>query len=807
MTDNFSTNSDQSPQDSEQKASSQQIFLIGLLALVFIIVLVVSILILSRPDSVTEQPSPDPTTIIQSPEITPSITPQPSVTPSPRYTFTPKPSRTPTIAPTSTGTPRPTLIPSLTPAFPSEHDDQYKLVPWTPELATQLIDLLGEYPETLSSFARGADNQGYYDAFQYALFAQQEALLRFPTAYQAQDWLWQLAYNMARTGDPSAGEIYAILITQELNRGNVSLEDLFLWGIKHTPPMTIEVITLDSDSGESNSRLIKVSADENGSSFFWLVEETGRFHSYPLTSDFNFVQPSDVDYFLLELSGIQNKVVGIFPTKVYDSFNYIFPRVFSLTQQPPQELGFDPISPPAIGPEFINNWEPVESEAEAGDIQFVDDIYPACPVTLKHTYQWNNNSFSLLNVSYQIKPDPDLLYYCEIVVNHSANVWGLEPTIQFMETLLPSWPPEQTSTGDKYPQDALDEWRYRLSIYHALLGNQAAAIDYAETIVSDPASPESRWIAPAQEFLDTYQEQRDIYKACLSSPFCDPKLAFQSLVGTITPQDYSDMIYIIEQAGVAVRSNGFFDFDNDGETEPWLVIRHQPGSPLEFWIISTNDNGTVAVFVETIDSDNPRISFLEPISEPPVVKIDPDTTFIFVKQEPNQEPVIQMVEEEIMFSSDRTKIELDHLETTLLTGGDPEFVQTQLIVVSKSPYFTCSYLLCPRFLYLLGLSSELANDEFSAVAAYLDLWREFPDSPYTTMARYKLLSTITPAPTLTPTLVTVTPTGSGTPIPPTATNTNTPEGYPAPTETATNTQEGYPAPATATSTLSGYPTP
>jgi hypothetical protein len=798
-----SSNSDQSPQDGDQKASNQQIFLIGLLGVVFIIVLVISILILTKPDSPSEELPAEPTETLISSEIIHSSTSTPSITPSPRFTFTPKPSRTPTMAPTSTETPLPTLLPSLTPAFPSEFDDQYILVHWTPELAAQLIDLLEVYPETLSSFARGSDNQGYYNSFTYALFAQQEALQRFPTAPQAQDWSWQLAFNLARTGDPTAGEVYAALITHELNSGNVSLNEPIFWGLNGEPQIVVEVIPLDSENGEKHNSLVKVSAGDNRSSFFWLIEEPSGYISFPLTSDFNFSRPSDVDYFVERIPSINNNVVGVFPIKIFDSFQYIFPRVFILDQQPPEELTFEIVSPPAIGPEFNNNWEPVESGI--GDLQFVDVIFPACPVTVKHIYQWNGISFSFLEATYEINPDPDLLSYCENVINHAAQIWGLEPTIQFMEILLPNWPPDSTSTGKEYPTDALDEWRYRLSLYHALLGNQVDAIDYAETIVSDPTSPDSSWIAPAGEFLEIYQNQRDIYRACLPSSFCDPKLAFQSLVGTITSQEFPDLINTLEEAGVTVRSNGFFDFDNDGETERWVVIRHQLGSPLEFWIISSNETGIKAIFVQTIETDNPRVTHLEPLSEPPIVKIDPDITFNYVKQGQDQEPVILMVEQEVIFASDRTKLELDYLEVTLLTGGDPAFVKNELIVLRTSPHFTCSYLLCPRFLYLLGLASELANDKFAAVAAYLELWREYPDSPFATMARFKLGSTITPTPTFTPTTtqsvtiiptasaipMTPTPAGSATPITPTPTFTDTPEGYPPPGDTPTSTQPGY----------------
>jgi hypothetical protein len=788
---------DQPAPDNGQKFSSQQIILISILGVVFIIVLVASILILTQSQSVPEQQTPEPIEVVLSTQQVSTLTPTPSHTPTLRSTFTPKATRTPTISPTSTETLLPTLLPSLTPAFPSEHNDQYKLIHWTPELATQLIDLLEVYPETLSGFARGADNQGYYDAFQYAIFSQQEALHRFSTAPQARDWLWQLAYNLARTSDPAAGEVYANLITQELNSGQVELDGLYRWGLDRTPQVIIEVIPLDTLSDDLSRNLVKVRAGENGSSFFWLIEKPNGYVNFPLTSDFNFIQPSGINYFIVNLLGTNNTVVGIYPTEVYDSFNYVTPRIFSLDQQPPVELGYENISSPAIGPEFTNNWEPIEPGTGEGVLQFEDVIFAACPITVNHSYRWIRNVLSFLQASYHIEPDLDLLGYCEIIVNHAFNVWGLEPTIQLMETLLPSWPPESTTTGGEYPKDALDEWHFRLSLYHGLLGNWAESTGYANTIVSNPVSADSRWITPAAEFLEIYQEQRDIYKACLPSTHCDPGLAFKSLAATITPQEFPDLINTLENSGVTVRSSGYFDFDNDGDSERWVVIRHNPGTPLEFWIMQPNETGISAIFVDTIETDTPRLTYLEPISEPPIVKIDPDITFQLVKQGSDQEPVIVMVEQEVIFASDRTGLELDYLEVTLFTGGDPAYVQQELLILRTSPHFTCSYLLCPRFLYLLGLASELANDERAAVNAYLELWREYIDSPYATMARFKLISKITPVPTFTPTITqtpTATPTLPGTAGTPSPTATESLPGYPPPGNPPTNTPPGYPAP-------------
>lgn len=786
-----------SPQDQGQKNSPQQIFLIGLLGVVFVIIIIVSIIILTRPQSDSPM-TPPAEVVVLSPEITASQTPTITITPSPRYTFTPKPTQTATVRPTSSPSPSPTLLPSLTPEFPSKFNDQYELVDWTPQLADQLIELLEVYPDTLSSFARGDDDQKYYDAFQYALFAQREALLLFPTAQEADQWQWQLAYNLARTGEQNAGEVYASLITQELNRDNISLDELHLWGLEQTPELLIESFPVNHGNDIQSSHLIKVTAGENGSSYFWLVERSTGYSAYSLTDDFDFVKPNQISNFMVELLGSNSNVVGIFPEKIYDSQYYTIPNLFSL-QPPPLELPFEVNSPPAIGPDFKNNWQPVEAGSAPGELKFSDIVFPACPVTVEHFYTWNGSAFSFVEARYSIIPDPNLLAYCEIVINHSINVWGVETTIDLMETLLPDWPPEATITGVDYPEDALDEWRYRLAIYHALLGNQDQAYEYAQLIVEEPSVPDSRWVTPAAAFLETYQDQMDIYWICLQAQFCDPQLGFQSLIKSIPPQDYPDLINILEQAGVAVRSHGYFDFNNDGETEQWVIIRHQSGSPLEFWILSSNGSEIQSVFVDFVEKFDPRISYLEPLAEPPIVMVEPDITFQYFLIEPENEPVIVMVEPEVVFSSDRTEMELDRLEEILLTGGDPIFVKDELIILGTSPYFTCSYLLCPRYLYMLGLSYELASDEYSAIATYLDLWRRYPGHPFTIMARSKLVSTFIPTPTMTPS-ITTTPSidESATPIPP-APATATPEGYPPP---------GYPAPElTPTSTAPGYPYP
>jgi len=74
----------------------------------------------------------------------------------------------------------------------------------------------------------------------------------------------------------------------------------------------------------------------------------------------------------------------------------------------------------------------------------------------------------------------------------------------------------------------------------------------------------------------------------------------------------------------------------------------------------------------------------------------------------------------------------------LFSGADPATIRQALLAVQKSGDFNCKKPDCAEFAYLFGLTYELTGDAQKAVDAYLELWRKYPDGPYTLMARAKL---------------------------------------------------------------------
>ena len=142
---------------------------------------------------------------------------------------------------------------------------------------------------------------------------------------------------------------------------------------------------------------------------------------------------------------------------------------------------------------------------------------------------------------------------------------------------------------------------------------------------------------------------------------------------------------------------------------------------------------------------------------------------------------------------------LNAAKLDLFTGTSPELVLDDLLALQESPGLLCrSTWSCDEYYYLVGLAAELAGKRNVAVEYYLKLWRDYSNSPYTTMARLKLIETVLRfTSTAAVTAGSPTPTVSGTPPTTTAilgTATKTPTVTP-------NT----PYPLIPTSTLSSYP--
>jgi hypothetical protein len=77
------------------------------------------------------------------------------------------------------------------------------------------------------------------------------------------------------------------------------------------------------------------------------------------------------------------------------------------------------------------------------------------------------------------------------------------------------------------------------------------------------------------------------------------------------------------------------------------------------------------------------------------------------------------------------------LAERLFAGDDPQIIITELEMLITEQCTENRTCLQPY--YVLGLAYEAAGDGANAVAAYWQVWRDYPDSYYATVAQYRLV--------------------------------------------------------------------
>lgn len=762
----------------------------------------------------------------QRPTLPPSPTPQPSLTPTITNTLlatpTPTASLTPTWTSTPSITPAPTGPPALIPFRPNVDASVYSLKTWTPEEANRMVSLMEFYPNTLSEQARGKDMAAYYAAYRFAITAQEESLLRFPDSPLADGWRWGLAYNLARTGDLRAGSHFSELIARGLNRGETDINNLYIWFQQQEPRLTLHQVAFEPPSGYIASYIIEIRG--SGSAFIRLVQTSSAYQAVPLWTHFDFVNQPEAKWIIADLNNDpeDGDEIAIYFSTPPGSFNLDAPRVFNLSQPATKELIFSPdenIFP--VGMEFDNYWRIQENNSGGDDLVFSPTVFPVCPLTLSHVYHWNGTRFELVAQEYKLDTPALNMSYCEFIVSHAENNWGPQAALDIMEQLTPDWPPATDPEGNPSAADAIDGWRYRLGVNYALTGEVDTAKYYLNLAANSPSTSLSRWIQPAMAFLKTYQRAEDIYRACLGASFCYPSYALEYLVDHLPSGN--DAFEYLKASGVNTFASGYFDFDDDGVTERWFTARHRPLESLEFWILAGYKPGIRALYLADVESNIPELVYLEEafISEEalhlqPVIFLDRKIAFSMQRTPDSKEPFLVAVPLRRVYPN-RFLAELDSAAQDLFSGRSPLLVRDHLLNIAEWPGLLCTAdWSCDPYYYLLGLASELAGDEKGSVAAYHRLWSDYSKSPYTTMARLKLVGgefvpTATPTATSSATATLMdTPTGQPTAtLAGTATPTITgtlPTATPSPSFTPTTS--GTPATATVTpTTTSSTPYP
>lgn len=788
-------------------------FLLSSLVVIVVFILTLLVVIAAYPTVFAPPPTYTPT-ITRTFTSTPTFTETPTITPTPSQTNTLRPTLSPTITPTPTKTntpsltPTPTGPPTLTPAAAWLTTSNYLLRDWSAEDADQLVQLINNYPNTMAEKERGSDYGNYNQAFSYAAFAHREALLRYPDAEQASAWRWGLAYNLARMGSEEAGEQFAQVIANGLNEGKTNIAGLSQWFNKTDPRLALRITQLSTITGYLSAYLVEV--EGNGSAFIVLLETSNAFQAYSLASEFDYnqslapvttpVAESSIapipDYvaFSSDLTGDDIPEVIIYQTNPQKFESLELPRIFSLSDTPPEELFFDPTYTPFnVGMEYQNQWLVVPQTSAKNNLAFQTSIFPLCKVSINLQFGWNGVTFDLVEQKFDTTPSVESMPFCHYIVDHAVNVWGPGAAIPIMETLLPSWPPAKMDDGSAAPLDAVDEWRFRLGVYHALVGDADVAHQYLMQAATSPSLPASRYITPAKDFLTLYQQDQDIYRACIKIEDCNASIALQRLIDRLPDSEFQTITEYLFESGVTLRATGYFDFDGDGQKDIWFTVRHRETDKLELWILMSYPHNIAAINMGILEANVPSLIYYDPEEYPNVVLLY-GAMAIRVERSPfNQQPYVIYPDLPNEYPN-RFKEGVDAAIQSLFSGGDITTIRNKLLALKKYPGLICvNTWSCDTYYYLLGLTSEMLQDKYSAIENYHTIWLNYSKSPYTIMARLKLKdiglhATYTPTKSVTPSAG-LPPTGS--PPPPGVTAT-VGTRLPSPTMTTTTTGTHYP---------------
>lgn len=733
----------------------------GLLLGFALLLAIVAFALLSLGADEEPLPEPEPTLLAVQAQVEPTkALPTPTHTLTPIPTWTIMPSQTPTITPTLTPTPTPTRerLPTLTPARPYRFNERYFFYPLTAELMDQIARTVRDYPDALYNTPQKRLDPAYNASFIYPAIAYQEALLRFPDSESTRDWTWGLAYAQARLGEAQAVGQFQALLHQGLNDQRIPLEELPDWFQRSSLDLTLRLHPLHLPANQAELFLLEIPEGQ----VLYLLErgENGEFTLFPLSSRFNFIPSSSAAYTTLDVNGDGALELAVYQASNAGNTMPTAPRLFSLQSLPPQEL---PVSH-NLPRDYQMESSTILTGIEAG-LQMVTTFFPACPFTLTRQYTWDGAQLLAGGASYSAQPPLEFLTYCEPLLTHALKRWEPAARIVLAQALLPSWPPESDPAGRPYPAGAQDELRLNLAVNLALQGDLILSGATLSELLASPAVADGEWVRAAQAFrqdLDT----NGLYAACQALTTCDLPAALQSTLSYAEIRQLEQAVPALQAAGVPIRSNGVFDFDQDGQNERWLLIQPRPLAALELWILLQTPGIVQAVFVDFVDGEISNPYWSDPQVYPGIFQVASRQGYRFTRLGSGLEGYIEPVTIEPVLST-YTRDALLAAEQDLLSGADPAAVRSDLLIVKNSGRFNCTtHNLCDRFRYLLGLAYELSGEGIAARDQYIELWWENAASPLAAIARLKLeFIPATARPTQTPrasatAALSLTPTGT-----------------------------------------------
>jgi hypothetical protein len=681
------------------------------------------------------------------PEVTPSAT-EAIPEPTPFITSTSLPIALPTI--TASPTVTATAVPTYTPAAP---EATYKVRKWSANDA----DLLGaQISSNLSAVEDEPIYQSVYgwsyymEQYKYLAFAEEEALLRFPTSQQAEKWRWDLCYNLAFSYQyPESVEApellcYAKLIENGLNSGDTTLGDLSEWFANHENRFSFSITSFPVSQNFTSAHVITF--EDNA--FLWLLEQSGKFHATGLRSSMFFFRETSAKFQQLDLTGDNFPELILYFGRSFCCGAFSTQYVYDLSSETPQLLSFEDLSGSStyLYSDYESYITPLDSKSEHPGLLFnrhygYDPLDQPCNLRAYDKYFWNGSRFELAGTSFGIDPpgEYDDKEFCKFVSETAKEPDELEIAVRTIGDIRP---------GD--PVVSRDQILYRLGEYQVRVGSIEKAKEYFNTALSLQSTdkPISKWAADAQIFVKNLYDKNSYYKTCSIIVDCDMRKALQQLIDLIEPNSFLSAPQLLESSGVRIKSSGYANFDASGNIEQWLVVQYPNRSEREFWILVQRHDKVYGLFVADIPANQPKLKEFQGSNDYLLTTSDGESLISLKNLSFSNQPYIltrALIEnnDPVMENYDlqRYLVEepVENITAELFNGADPALVKDELMQLQQTKSFDCKKSnLCDQVYYLQGLTSELMGDTEAATAAYVELWKGYPESLYTIMARAKL---------------------------------------------------------------------
>jgi len=659
---------------------------------------------------------------------------------------------TPTFLPTNT--PSPTLteipVPTYTPAIPNT---VYKIRTWSANDADLLIKQIAS---NLNAIQNEPQFQGVYgweyymEQYQYLAFAEEEALFRFPNAPQSEKWQWDICYNLAfsyQYGDSADApelDCYSKLIENGLNSGETTLAYLSNWLESHEPRFPFAITSYSPPQGFASANVIIL---ENNA-VIWLLEQSGKFYAVGLVSSMFYFREAWTEFEQFDVTGdnFPELILDVSISNCCGSVSRFY--VYEVSSGTPKLLSFKNFSGNVTHTTSDYEGFITPLEAKSGHIGLIfnghygyDPLFQQCNVREYNKYYWDGYQFKLAETWFGIDEpnERDDKEFCQFVIDTVKDAGEVEIAVRTIGDI---------QAGD--PDVSREQILYRLGEYQARIGNTDKAKEYFETtIYLQPTDKSStKWVRDAQIFLDNLNEKYSYYKVCSRIAECNIHEAFQQLVFETQLNSFTSITTFLKNSGVSIRSSGFKNFDNNNSIEQWLVIQHPNQSKREFWILVRDSENVYAVYVAEVPTDRPTLKEFLGSNEYVLSTSEGDSLFLLNNISTIKQPYVMahrlLKNTDPLVGDDYLELylvdeSLDNITSKLFSGTDPVLIQQELTQLMQANTFDCKQShLCDEVLYLLGVTRELIGDNKGAVESYVQLWKEYPDSFYTIMARSKL---------------------------------------------------------------------